>query len=499
MTGFPSGWLAEMAVLVETHKPVTVDPLRHSAPVGAVLAFLGVAGCIPLLHSSQGCAAMAKTLLTRHFRESIPLQTSALTEVTTILGSGDSLLEGIATVADRLQPAIIGVITTGLVDAAGEDVCGTLRLRSLGLTETTGITETNGITETARSTGTAGTAGTAGTVGTAGPGMPPVVLAAVPDLGGGLEQGYAAAVEAIISELVFPRVGKARDDQVAVLPGPSLSPLDVEELRETAEAFGLRTIMLPDSSRSLDGHLDADWEPLLRGGTPVSAIADAGQSAAVLCVGAGLESAGRMLAGRMLAGTDAWVVPHAVGLDASDALVMQLAAVAGRQVPEGLRHWRSRLTDGLMDASGMLAGRRVALALEPDLLAGVAALLTEAGCRVVSAVTTASYGAVDHLLRLPCDEVVVGDFEDAEERARDGGAELLVASSHGAATAQRLGIPLLRLGFPVVDRLGAQHLTSVGYRGSLRLLFAAANELIAVPDPSPTRPTTTTTLGERPC
>jgi nitrogenase molybdenum-iron protein NifN len=428
-----------MAVLVETRKPVTVDPLQHSAPLGAVLAFLGVAGCLPLLHSSQGCAAMVKTLLTRHFRESIPLQTSALTEVTTILGSGDSLLEGLATVADRLRPEVIGVITTGLVDAAGEDVRRTLKLRSPG---------------------------------------PPVVLAAVPDLGGGLEQGYAAAVEALVTDLVLPRAGAALDDQVTLLPGPMLTPLDVEELREHAEAFGLRTVVLPDSSRSLDGHLDAGWEPLLSGGTPLATVATAGRSAAVVVVGAGLGSAARMLGG-----ADAWVVPHAVGLDASDALVMQLAAVAGRDVPEGLRHWRSRLTDGLMDASGVLAGRRVALALEPDLLAGVAALLTEAGCRIVTAVTPAP--AADHLRQLPCAEVVIGDFEDAEERARDAGAELLVASSHGAAAAQRLGIPLLRLGFPVVDRLGAQQLTSVGYRGSLRLLFAVANELLAVPDRHP--------------
>ena len=81
-------------------------------------------------------------------------------------------------------------------------------------------------------------------------------------------------------------------------------------------------------------------------------------------------------------------------------------------------------------------------------------------------------------------------------RLEDGGAELLVASSHGAAAARRLGIPLLRLGFPVVDRLGAQHLTSVGYRGSLRLLFAAANELLAARDLAPTPPTTS---REGPC
>jgi nitrogenase molybdenum-iron protein NifN len=433
-----------MATIVANDKPVTVDPLRSSAPLGAVLAFLGVARCMPLLHSSQGCAAMAKTLLTRHFRESIPLQTSALTEVTTILGSGDSLLAGIATVADRQQPDLVGVITTGLVDAAGEDVPRTLKMRSPG---------------------------------------PRAVLAAVSDLGGGLEQGYATAVEALIAALVVPRASITTQhpvdqirDQVTLLPGPGLNPLDVEELRGHAEAFGLRPLVLPDSSRSLDGHLDADWEPLLSGGTPISAIAAAGRSAGVLALGACLGTAGRMLAG-----ADAWVAPHAVGLDASDALVGQLAAVADREVPEALRQWRSRLTDGLLDASGVLAGRRVALALEPDLLAGVAALLTEAGCHIVTAIAPA---AADHLRDMPCDEVVVGDFEDAEERARDAGAELLVASSHGASAAQRLGIPLLRMGFPVVDRLGAQHLTSLGYRGSLRLLFAAANELLAVPHPT---------------
>nr|AXB87664.1 nitrogenase [uncultured bacterium] len=432
-----------MATIVQNDKPVTVDPLRHSAPLGAVLAFLGVARCLPLLHSSQGCAAMVKVLLTRHFRESIPLQTSALTETTTILDSGDSLLDGISTVAQREQPDLVAVITTGLVDACGEDISRTLRLRSPG---------------------------------------PPVVLAAVSDLDGGLEQGYTTAVESLISELELPAAGPAIDDQVTLLPGPALSPLDVEELRQTAEAFGLRCIVLPDFSRSLDGHLDDDWEPLLSGGTPLSDIAVAGRSSAVLALGAGLAPAARMLGGN-----SAWTAPHAVGLEASDALVGRLAIVTGREVPEALRDWRSRLTDGLLDASGVLAGRRVALALEPDLLAGVAALLTEAGCHIVAAVTSAP---AEHLYRLPCEHVVVGDFEDAEERARDAGAELLVASSHGAAAAQRLGIPLLRLGFPVVDRLGAQHLTSVGYRGSLRLLFAAANELLAIPDHVPSSPTT---------
>ena len=173
-----------MATIVQTGKPVVVDPLRHSAPLGAVLAFLGVERCMPLLHSSQGCAALAKVLLTRHFRETIPLQTSALTEVNTILGSGESLLTGIATVASRHQPDLVAVITTGLVDASGEDVRRTLRLRSAG---------------------------------------PPVVLAAVSDLGGGLEQGYAVAVGAPMPGFPAPLPGARAPHRLPVPPGPAPS------------------------------------------------------------------------------------------------------------------------------------------------------------------------------------------------------------------------------------------------------------------------------------
>src|ERR1019366_7620703 len=111
---------------------------------------------------------------------------SALTEVTTILGSGDSLLAAIETVTERQQPEVIGVVTTGLVDAAGEGIRATLRLLPSG---------------------------------------PPVVLAVVSDLGGGLEQGY---VEALVAALAMPGAGPSVDGQVTLLPGPALGPLDVE-------------------------------------------------------------------------------------------------------------------------------------------------------------------------------------------------------------------------------------------------------------------------------
>ncbi|EQD64548.1 nitrogenase iron-molybdenum cofactor biosynthesis protein NifN, partial [mine drainage metagenome] len=74
-----------MANVVTSHKACTVNPLKMSQPIGAALAFLGLDACMPALHGSQGCTAFGMVLFVRHFRENIPLQTTAMNEATTIL------------------------------------------------------------------------------------------------------------------------------------------------------------------------------------------------------------------------------------------------------------------------------------------------------------------------------------------------------------------------------------------------------------------------------
>jgi nitrogenase molybdenum-iron protein NifN len=41
---------------------------------------------MPLLHGSQGCTSFGLVLFVRHFREAIPMQTTAMSEVATVLG-----------------------------------------------------------------------------------------------------------------------------------------------------------------------------------------------------------------------------------------------------------------------------------------------------------------------------------------------------------------------------------------------------------------------------
>ena len=75
-----------MARVTISEKYCTVNPLKMSPSIGAALAFMGVDNSMPLLHGSQGCTSFGLVLFVRHFREAIPMQTTAMSEVAT--GSG---------------------------------------------------------------------------------------------------------------------------------------------------------------------------------------------------------------------------------------------------------------------------------------------------------------------------------------------------------------------------------------------------------------------------
>ena len=109
-----------------------------------------------------------------------------------------------------------------------------------------------------------------------------------------------------------------------------------------------------------------------------------------------------------------------------------------------------------------------------DLLLAVGGLLHEMGAELSCCVSTTPSPA--HAL-LPAERVTIGDLEDFEVAAKD--SDLLITHSHGRQAAERLNKPLLRVGFPLFDRVGNAHRCQVGYRGSMALIFEVANLMMA--------------------
>jgi nitrogenase molybdenum-iron protein beta chain len=56
--------------------------------------------------------------------------------------------------------------------------------------------------------------------------------------------------------------------------------------------------------------------------------------------------------------------------------------------------------------------------------------------------------------------------------------DLLIGNTYGKYIARDENIPLVRHGFPIVDRVGHTYFPTVGYRGAIRLLEMILNALM---------------------
>ncbi|MDR0716233.1 MAG: nitrogenase iron-molybdenum cofactor biosynthesis protein NifN [Azoarcus sp.] len=421
-------------------KPLCVSPLKTSQPLGAALAFLGLDRAVPLMHGSQGCAAFGKVFFVRHFREPVPLQVTAMDQISSIMGAGENVIEALRAICDRDRPDIIGLVTTGLSEVQGSDVRRAVRDFRARYPEF---------------------------------GRVAIVEVDTPDFVGCLESGFALALEAII-EALAPKGADAgrRARQVNVLASAMLTPGDIEAIREWVEAFGLTPVILPDIGDSLDGHLAAaEFSPLTIGGAKVAGIATMGASMASLVIGSSLGRAADTLKART--GVPDYRFAGLMGLADCDAFTDALARISACPVPAKVERWRDRLRDAMVDSHFMLGFARLALAENPDLLLMLERFLRGMGAEVVAAVSPVRAASLEGL-RAP---VTVGDLEDLERLARERGADLIIANSHGADTARRLNLPLLRAGFPQYDHVGGPARAWVGYRGSRQALFDLANLL----------------------
>lgn len=431
-----------MFELIHRNKALALSPLKLSQSVGAVLAFLGLRRCIPLMHGSQGCTAFAKVFFVRHFREPIPLQTTAMDQISSLMGADANIVEALRVICERQSPQVIGLVTTGLAETQGCDVQRALKEFRRTYPEYEAIQ---------------------------------VVTVNTPDFSGSFESGFALAVQALVQTLVHSdptRVG-CRPRQVNVLCSGSLTPGDLEFIGESLESFQLRPLLIPDLSGSLDGHLDdAPFHAATTGGSTLDDLGSVHESGATLVIGDSLHEAAAIL--RQKTGVPDIHFSHLMGLQAVDTWMMTLSRLSEQPVPWRWQRQRQQLLDAMLDTHFALSDTRVALAGDADLLAGLVALLQGMGSRIVAAVLPSRPA------RVPSEwQAMVGDLDDLERQAREQAAKLLIASSHAAPAAGRLGIPLLRAGFPQYDHLGGYRRCWLGYHGAQQALFDMANLIAA--------------------
>jgi len=414
-------------------KPLQINPIKLSQPMGALLAFLGIKKCMPLMHGAQGCASFSKVFFTRHFNDPIAIQTTAVNDITAVLDGGHyGILSAIQNITAKVKPELIGLHTTGLTETKGDDIRGVSDL----------IFEEQ-----------------------------PIVWVNTPDFEGGIESGFSKTICSVIEQLVEPST-KVNTSKAVIIPNVNLKPIEVEKIKEFVELFGFEVYALPDLSDSLDGHLGEKQGALSSGGISVEEIKTLATSGVVITIGHSVEIAGAKFKKKNPA-MEHFHFEGVSGLLDTDGLIQKLLTFKSLSTPHpSIVKWRKRLQDALLDSHFGIGSTRFALAGEADNLYSLSKILKEAGAKI-TLVISANKSPI--LEKIEADKVLVTDLDTLEKEINS--FDFLITNFHGTQIAKKYNKALILRGFPNYEEIGNQLKNDSLYEGSTYFLFEVANAI----------------------
>ncbi|MGW8161131.1 MAG: nitrogenase component 1 [Desulfobulbales bacterium] len=429
----------------------TTNACKLCRPLGACLAFKGIEGAVPYLHGSQGCATYMRRYIISHYNEPIDIASSSLSEKHAVYGGGPNLKLGLTNVAEKYRPRLIGIATTCLTETIGDDV----RMILHEYTE-----DTKGSR-----------------------GLPDFVHVSTPSFSGTHMEGFHGAVAAVVEQMAE---GGPKKERINLLPG-FMSSADYRYLQEVMDDFGLECIMLPDLSETMDGPVLLEYEKVPAGGTPLSSIRAMGRSTATIEIGRTLAAA--RTGGKLL--REKYSVRHhqigmPIGIEETDRFFALLCELSGKPVPEKYQKMRGRLVDAYVDGHKYVFGKKAIVYGEEDLVVGLTAFLAEIGIQPLLCASGGRSGQLADAIRETTEDILPAqpavyedmDFFDISELAENLAPDLIVGHSKGYPLARKLSAPLIRVGFPIHDRVGGQRILHLGYHGAQRLFDTVTNALI---------------------
>jgi nitrogenase molybdenum-iron protein NifN len=433
--------------------------------MGSALAFKGIENTMVLYHGSQGCSTYMRLHLAHHFREPVDIASSSLSEKGAVYGGRENLKKGLRNVINRYNPKVIGVATTCLAETIGDDVPAIIRE----------FKEEEGIGDDPEKDII-------------------IVPVSTPSYGESHVSGYIKALDAVVRKFAESQGGerdvRIHNGKFNLIPTESLSPADVRELKEILEATAGDYIFLPDISETFDAPLRDNLPKIASGGTPLSEIADMPDSRASL----GLGIVSKNLAVAYLEESHevpGYSTPIPIGLSNTDSFFTELVSIIGCPIPEKYQKERGRLLDAMVDVHKYLYGVKAAVYGDPDTVFSLATFMLELGMNPVLVATgskSRDFGKrikqIFEEIRPELEPVVLDgiDFDSLNDAVSECSPEILIGNSNGKYIAKARDIPLVRVGLPIHDRVGAQRILTVGYRGALELLDRITNTILETTD-----------------
>jgi nitrogenase molybdenum-iron protein NifN len=253
-------------------------------------------------------------------------------------------------------------------------------------------------------------------------------------------------------------------------------------------------ILSPDYSSTLDNPNWKEYHRIPPGGTDVQSIQDTANAKGSIEFGyafhktikrqSSIATAGEILESTFSVPKIQQKLP--IGIRLTDLLFDNLKKLTGKDIPNRYKDERGRLVDAYVDAHKTLFGVKAVVYGEEDFVISMVSFLEEIGVHTVLATSGGNSG----LLKQGVEEVVCNkhhqitvkhdcDFEQVNELVDELKPDMLIGNSKGYYISRRLNIPLIRVGFPIHDRVGAQRVQHLAYSGTQQLLDRITNAIIA--------------------
>ncbi|NTW48567.1 MAG: nitrogenase molybdenum-iron protein subunit beta [Chlorobiales bacterium] len=426
---------------VKAREALTINPAKTCQPIGAMYAALGIHGCLPHSHGSQGCCSYHRSTLTRHYKEPVMAATSSFTEGASVFGGQANLLQSVETIFSVYEPDVIAVHSTCLSETIGDDL--------------------KQITTKAKDEGKV-------------PEGKYIIYASTPSFVGSHVTGYANMVAGMVEGFSESTGNKTK--KINLIVG-WVEPSDMREIKRLAKEIGAEVVLFPDTSDVLDTPQTGKHVFYPKGGVTIPELKSTGDSKCSIALGGfTAEPAAIALENKCKVPFESLELP--IGLSATDRFIMALSKASGQKVPDSITADRGRLVDIITDMEQYFHNKKVALFGDPDQLISLSEFLLELGMKPVHIVSGTPGKRFEKRMRevlgdkVPNANIqngVCADMFLLHQWIKNEPVDLLIGNTYGKYIARDEDIPFVRYGFPILDRVGHSYFPSVGYTGGMRL------------------------------
>ena len=444
---------AEYRELNFARKSLVINPAKACQPLGAFFCASGFEGTLPYEHGSQGCAAYFRNNLSRHYREPFPAVSDSMTEDAAVFGGRANMVEGLKNAYEVYKPSMIAMCTSCMAEVIGDDLKAFISNSK-----------------------------DAGSV----PEEFPVAYAHTPSFIGSHLTGYDNMLSGIIDCLSEDRFKNGeRNGRLNIIPGFDPHVENLRELKRYMGLMGVDCTVLADNSESLDSPLTGEYG-MYKGKTTLAEAGDCVNAGATIAMQA-YPTVKTLKSLKAKYGQRVEAFNYPMGIGAFDRFLVKVSELTGKPIPESIKYERGIAVDAATDAHQYFHGKRFALFGDPDVMLGLAGFLMEMGGEPTHVVCTngsTKWGKEMEALLASSPygssgKVYAGkDLWHLRSLLMTEQVDMLIGDSHGKYAARDAGIPLVRVGFPIVDRVNLHRYATLGYKGAVNLITWMANAFI---------------------